>query len=317
VRALVIGYGSIARRHLDNLRALGAARECIVFRPAGCPADAPADLRFVASLGEGIAAKPDCAVVASPSARHMESLEPLLAAGVACYVEKPAVTTTGDVEKLRALLGHAKPPVTLSGCNLRFLPSLRRLREELRSGKIGTPVRASLQAGQWLPDWRPQRDYRKTYSASAAQGGGVIFDLIHEIDAARWLFGEFDEVRALSGRLSRLEIDAEDTACILLGKRSGGPIVSIGLDYVSRQRIRRYEVVGDEGTLLWDLAIPRLSLIRAAGEETLDAEPASFDVAATYLTAMREFVDAVRDRRPTSQDLVDGLATTDLALRAK
>jgi predicted dehydrogenase len=318
VRALIVGYGSIARRHLDNLRALGAAREYLVLRPSGRPDAAPADLRFVVDLGEALGTRPDFAVVASPSAAHVESLVPLLQAGVPCYVEKPAVTTSADLERLRALMRQrGSRPLTLMGCNLRFLPALRRLRELLREGAIGRPVRATFQAGQWLPDWRPGRDYRASYSAQARAGGGVILDLIHEIDAARWLFGEFDEVRALRGKFSALELDVEDTACLLLGKRSGGPLVAIGLDYVSRQRVRRYEIVGDCGTLVWDLPAMRLSLAGAKGTETLDAEPANFDVAQTYVAAMREFVAAVQDRSATSQDLMDGLATTELALKAK
>lgn len=301
----MIGYGSIARRHIENLRALAAVREILVYRPRA----AAEGVRFVATVAEGIAAKPDLAVVASPSASHIESLLPLLEAGIPCYVEKPPVTNAADSQRLRALKSL---PVTLTGCNLRFLPSLRRMRDALHRGSIGRPVRATLQAGQWLPDWRPGRDYRATYSAHA-NGGGVIFDLIHELDAARWLFGEFDDVRAISGKLSRLEIHAEDSACILLGKRGAGPIVSIGLDYVARPRIRRYEVFGDEGTLTWDLASARLTMT----DEVLDADPANFDVAATYRAAMAEFVAAVKNRAATSQDLLDGLASTELALRAR
>jgi predicted dehydrogenase len=316
-RALVVGYGSIARRHLDNLRALGAAREYIVFRPGGRPPAAPAELRFVATLVEALETAPDFAVVASPSAAHMESLLPLLQAGVPCYVEKPAVTTSADVERLHALLtSDRSPPITLMGCNLRFLPSLRRMRELLRGGAIGQPVRATFQAGQWLPDWRAGRDYRESYSARASAGGGVILDLIHEIDAARWLFGEFDELHALRGKFSRLELDAEDTACLLLG-RSSGPLVSIGLDYVSRQRVRRYEIVGDEGTLTLDVPAARLTVTTPRGSELVTDTPASFDVTSTYRAAMEEFVAAVRGADVTSQDLLDGLASTALALRAK
>jgi predicted dehydrogenase len=309
VRALIVGYGSIARRHLENLRATAAVREFVVVRPGGRPPGADAELRFVSAVSEGVVARPDLAVVASPSAAHIEALLPLLEAGIPCYVEKPAVTEPGDVARLRAL---RQLPVTMSGCNLRFLPSLRRLRDAVRSGSIGTPVRASLQAGQWLPDWRPQRDYRTTYSARAAAGGGVIFDLIHEIDAARWLFGEFDQVHALSGKLSSLEIEAVDSAAILLGRRRG-PLVAIGLDYVARPPIRRYEVFGDEGTLAWDLAARRLT----RANEVLAADPADFDVAATYRAAMNEFVAAVGSGAPTSQDLRDGLASAELALRAR
>jgi predicted dehydrogenase len=315
VRALIVGYGSIGRRHCENLQACGAS-DIVVVRPRGRPGDAPARLAFVGSVKEALQRAPDVAVVASPSAAHAEALFALLEARVPCYVEKPAVTAAADLERLSGMLAGAAGLVTMSGCNLRFLPSLERLRDAVKRGVVGKPVRASLQAGQWLPDWRPGRDYRATYSASGAQGGGVLFDLIHELDAARWLFGEFEEVRALGGKLSSLEIDAEDTACVLLGRR-GGPVVAVGLDYVSRQRVRRYEIVGDEGTLTWDLAAMRLTLAKCSGTETLDALDENFDVARTYKTAMEAFVTAVRSRKAASPDLADGLASVTLALRVK
>jgi predicted dehydrogenase len=303
--ALVVGFGSIARRHIESLRALAEDAEIVVFRPGHNSAED--GLKFVTDLEAALAARPALAVIASPSASHMESLLPLLEAGIPCYVEKPPVASLADIERLRALRSL---PVTLTGCNLRFLPSLWRLREELRAGAIGTPVRASLQAGQWLPDWRPNTDYRKSYSASRSRGGGVILDLIHEIDAARWLFGDFDDVHAVWGKSSRLEIDSEDSAAILLGPR---PAVAIGLDYVARPPIRRYEIFGDEGTLTWDLPARRLTL----GSEVLDADPAHFDVAATYRAAMQEFLSAVYGSRPAAQDLLDGLKSNELALRAR
>ena len=303
MRALVIGYGSIARRHIQSLRALAEGVEILVYHPGARPDHGP---RFVTSLAHALEAKPTIAVIASPPAAHMEALLPLLEAGIPCYVEKPPVATRTELDRLRALRSF---PVTLTGCNLRFLPSLKRLREAVRSGSIGTPVRASLQAGQWLPDWRSGTDYRRCYSASAHRGGGVVLDLMHEIDAARWLFGEFEHVRALSGKLSSLEIDSHDVAAIVLGPR---PIVSIGLDYVARPPIRRYEIFGDKGTLTWDLVSRRLS----RGDEIIDRDPANFDVAATYRVAMQEFVSAVHTGRSTTQELLDGLKSNELALRA-
>jgi predicted dehydrogenase len=316
LRALVVGYGSIARRHVENLQACGA-REVTILRPSGRPAGAAQSLRFVATLDEALAARPDCAVIASPTAKHGEALLPLIRAGVPVYVEKPVVMSANEVKQVKEELSRRAFIVTMTGCNLRFLPSLRRLQSEITAGAIGAPVRASLQAGQWLPDWRPARDYRETYSAKSAEGGGVVLDLIHEIDAARWLFGDFDQVLALGGKLSRLEIDAEDVACILLGRRGAGPVVAIGLDYVARQRVRRYEVIGEEGTLVWDLAARRLSLFAPEGERVLAGEAADFDAGATYLGAMREFTTAVREGGPASPDLADGLAAAELAIRAR
>jgi len=313
MRALVIGFGSIAQRHIASLRSLGVA-DITVFRPRVPTEGVPQNIRFMVDLDAALRLKPDVAVVASPSATHVESLVPLLEVAIPCYVEKPPVTTMADVTRIRRLM-LAKQPLTLTGCNLRFLPSLLRMREAVRSGMIGKPVRACLQAGQWLPDWRPWKDYRTVYSAKQSSGGGVILDLIHEVDAARWFFGDFDQVRCIHGKLSSLEIDADDAACLVLGKREG-PLVSIGLDYVARQRIRRYDVVGDQGTMTWDLAEHRLTLTTAQGTETLVSGGRDFNVAETYRAAMAEFLASVRSGTPTSQDLLDGLASTELALRA-
>jgi predicted dehydrogenase len=229
-------------------------------------------------------------------------------------VEKPVVATEEQAKLLERLLGGLSAcPATLVGCNLRHLPSLQRVRGLLQSGAIGQPVRASFQVGQWLPDWRPAQDYRLSYSADPGRGGGVALDLVHEFDAARWLFGEFDQVFAVGGHYSRLEIGSEDSATILLG-RTGGPAVAVGLDYVARQPMRRYEIIGDEGTLVWDLVGRRLEHASPNGNELIDCGEAGFETAATYVTAMTKMLAAVRSRQPTSQDIVDGLCSVRLAL---
>jgi len=203
--------------------------------------------------------------------------------------------------------------VTLSGCNLRFLPSLMAARKLLHDGAIGRVVRASLQTGQWLPDWRPASDYRASYSASPDLGGGVVLDLVHELDAARWLLGEFDSITALGGHRSSLEIASEDAAVIAM-TRVNGPVVAIGLDYVARAPVRRYEFFGEKGTLVWDLPARRLEIV--AGEAKAPAlDATAFDVSLTYLAAMREFVECVRDSRVSSQDLREGLRSAALAIR--
>ncbi len=271
---------------------------------------------MVPDLDTVIGLAPDITVVATPSALHADALEALLCARLACYVEKPAVTDRCQLDRVRSMLASiASPPATLSGCNLRFLTSVRRLRNEITSGAIGRPVRASFQVGQWLPDWRNGTDYRSGYGASTRLGGGVVLDLVHELDAARWLFGEFDTVYAVGGHYSRLEIDTEDAAAIVLGRR-GGPAVAVGLDYASRTPMRRWEIVGDEASLEWDLFERRLVLRRRGGQEESLASPDDFDVAGTYHAAMGELVDAIGANRDAVPDLTDGLASAELAIRA-
>ncbi|MCP9451754.1 MAG: Gfo/Idh/MocA family oxidoreductase [Nitrospira sp.] len=320
MRALIIGFGSIGQRHATNLRAILNPVELVVLRREGRMDSAIRDLRayVVKDLETALNSRPDFAVVATPSARHIDVLLPLLESGVPCYVEKPIVSRRDDLRKLASLLaGLTDVPITHAGCNLRYMPSLLKLRQLVVDGVIGNVVRASLQAGQWLPDWRPGRDYRATYSAQSSEGGGVVLDLMHEIDAARWLFGDFDRVFGIAGKLSSLDISAEDTACLVLGKRTGGPVVTIGLDYVSRCRLRRYEIIGEKGTLIWDFSLARLELITNSSVTPIKCTNDDFDMGKTYVTAMREFVEGVEHNCPTSQDIFEGMRSVDLTLRLR
>lgn len=311
---VVVGYGSIGARHAENLLALAPQVELtVVTRREDVRTNR---MRVVRDLDHAIEARPQFAVVASDSQLHAEHVLALLRAGIPCYVEKPAVTDFDQLERLRRELANLeRVPVTLAGCNLRYLSSLRQLRALAREGAVGNVVRAVLQAGAWLPDWRPARDYRLGYGASAT-GGGVVLDLVHELDQARWLFGELDEVAAMTGKLSALEVEAEDCATLLLRKRGRGPLVMIGLDYVARAPVRRYELVGEKGTLTWDLHAKRLQHAGPGGLSNYDCGPAAFDVAQTYVDAMREFLQRVSDGKATSQPIEDGLASAELALRA-
>ncbi len=319
MRPLIIGTGSIGQRHIRNLQDLDVTAQFLLLRDKAYEDDfsRSLDAKVYGDMDQALAEKPDFALIATPSGKHMDALVPLIEAHVPVYLEKPAVTTRQEIAQLQSCLNSTQYSApSLVGCNFRFLPSLGKIREMIQAGRLGTIVRANLVVGQWLPDWRPQQDYRKSYSAQSDMGGGVVMDLIHEIDMARWLFGEFDQVRALMGKFSSLDIHSEDTACILLGN-DGPPLVSLSLDYVSRQLVRRYEIVGDQGTLIWDLGEQRVEFIGPDGSERIDCGKSAFDVGETYRTAIKIFTDAVHHNRPTSPDINDGLKSVALALTAK
>jgi predicted dehydrogenase len=313
---LIVGYGSIGERHLANLRATRPDVDVTVVTQRGDVA--PGRVRHVARLEDAIGAKPSFAIIAGPSHVHADQLIELLGAGIACYIEKPVAVSMEQVERIHGALAMIEPlPVTFAGCNLRFLPSLAKVQTLIANGAIGKPIRANLQAGQWLPDWRPAREYMTGYSADAVRGGGVMLDLIHEFDQARWLLGEFDEIAAVAGRASSLRIDAEDSACVILRGAGGAPVVAIGLDYISRRPVRRYEVIGEEGTLVWDLQTQSLRLVRRDTVDAVDCGADAFDIARTYVTALMDFLRDVELGEPTSQDVREGLRTAELALRAR
>jgi predicted dehydrogenase len=318
MRVLIVGTGSIGRRHMSSLRALVPGVRFDVLREAERGRDTTdlGEVEVVGSFDEAIARRPNLMVVASPSSLHLRPLLAAIDSGTPFYAEKPVVSTLEDLATLEACAARGTLPPNMVGCNLRFLPSLAALKALLAEGRLGRVVRADFEAGQWLPDWRPAQDYRRGYSASRALGGGVLLDLIHEIDAALWLLGGFDHISGFATRASGLEIDSDDCASLLLA-RTGGPIATVRIDYVSRRPVRRYTLVGDRATATWDLRAATLQVADADCIETLPLPDGAFDVAATYPAAMREMLAAIDAGRPSTQPLAQGLRALATALRAQ
>ena len=313
------GSGSIGLRHGRNLRSLTPSSDLIFVRSSGEANAATRELgaRVLPTLDEALACDLDLAVVATPSSAHLQALLPLMHARVPSYIEKPVVASRPDLVATRKAITETAYESVASqvGCNLRHFPSLEKMRRLIREGELGSVVRATFSCGQWLPDWR-KTDYRVTYSARQAMGGGVMLDLIHEFDSARWIFGELEAVASVRGTLSGLEIDTEDSAVTLLMTAEGVPI-SVEVDYVSRLPRRRYEVVGTSGSLVWDFGTRTLILQNANGAHVLEGIE-GFDLDATYRRAMSALLRTMKgDDTVPCQPLEDGLASVDLVLEAK
>jgi predicted dehydrogenase len=198
-KALVIGYGSIGRRHARILADLGCEVAVVSRRSLD-------DVTHFANVAEAIKnVRPDYAVVANETSAHLAVVDELATAGFCgkLLIEKP--------------LGGAIPPHDFALCavayNLRFHPALTELAVALANEKI---LAMQIYCGQYLPDWRPGADYRRSYSADATQGGGVLRDLSHELDYLLWLGGAWRRAAAIGGRFGDLEITSDDCWALLL-----------------------------------------------------------------------------------------------------
>ncbi|MDY6964185.1 MAG: Gfo/Idh/MocA family oxidoreductase, partial [Pseudomonadota bacterium] len=307
MRALIIGTGSIGQRHMRNLRSVDPAIEFTLLRRNAEPLALWPDATVEVDLAAALRLTPDLAVLATPSALHFDVLQSLIAHRIPAYVEKPIVTTADQVAVIREALAQNPGVAHIAGFNLRLLPSLEDARQAVSRGDLGQIVRASFSAGQWLPDWRKGQDHRQGYSARSSEGGGVLFDLSHEFDAARFLLGDMELLYAATARVDALEIDSEAVA-VATARSTSGALVSINLDYVTRHPVRRYELVGTQATLTWDLPAKSLVSSSSTGSASLSEDPSDFDVAMTYQTAMQAFLAGVRTGDAGDlQDLEDGL----------
>jgi|TARA_B100001964_G_C14184780_1_gene578080 predicted dehydrogenase len=219
MRVLVIGYGSIGSRHTRVLINLGCkvsvlSKRVVEFEPCY-------DNLKIALKEE----QPDYVVITNKTVEHYSTLLELSRLGYKgiVLVEKPLFHTLLqiNVDQFKAVF---------VAYNMRFNPLIQKLRNFLKKEKV-----LSVQAyvGQYLPSWRPERDYRLSYSANKVEGGGVLRDLSHELDFITWIFGGWSSVTALGGHFSHLEIDSDDIFSIM-GVTTECPIVTVQLNYLDR-----------------------------------------------------------------------------------
>jgi predicted dehydrogenase len=258
--SLVVGYGSIGARHAEVLAEIGCSVALVSRRAvAGLPA--------FKDLAEALAVrKPQYIVVANETDLHHATLSQLADLGYpgTVLIEKPLFSNNV------AIPTHAFRE-TYVAYNLRFHPIIARLKELLQQERI---ISTHAYVGQYLPDWRPQADYRKTYSASSERGGGVLRDLSHELDYLTWMLGGWSSVAAVGGHFSSLEITSDDVFSLLM-TTPRCPAVSVHLNYLDRVAKRVISINTDRFTV-------QANLVK--GTLTLNGETESFQTErnATY-----------------------------------
>jgi len=320
VKALVVGLGSIGKRHLNNLRALLPQADITVWRQHTRPDDDrtsyPNANRIVYSFKDAMAYRPEVAIIANPAAFHIETGLKLAQEGIPLLIEKPFSNQLDDVEEL-IHLSASRGQTLMIGYHLRFHPSLVCLKETLENGKIGKVLSVIAEVGQYLPDWRPDTAYTQNVSAQARLGGGVVLELSHELDYARWLMGEVQAVSAQVGKLSDLTMDVEDSADIHLRFAQGGS-GNIHLDMLQRALTRTCKLIGTDGTLTWDGISNSVRFYSASDHAWQDIFPARpMDRNDMYRQEIRHFLECVQTGARPVVTGEDGLQVLKVALAVK
>jgi predicted dehydrogenase len=313
-RILIAGLGSIGRRHLGNLRQLGI-HDIWLYRTKPEPVPEAPELPVCTDLAQALAAKPDLVIVSNPTAHHLEVALPAARAGCNLFIEKPLSHAWEDVEELLAII-QAQRLVALVGFDLRFDPGLCKVKALLEEGCIGRVVAIQSQVGQYLPDWHPWEDYRQSASASVDKGGGVILDLIHELDYVSWLIGPISSLVCFADRISDLDIATEDTAAILL-RFEDGAMGTVHLDYIQRAPSRTCRLIGTEGTILWDYHANQVRWYEAKSGAWQAFEYGSFQRNDRFVAEMQHALACVRGQELPKVDAVWGSQILKVALKAK
>lgn len=324
MKFLIAGLGSIGRRHLRNLLALGE-RDILLYRTyrSSLPDDDLAAFPVEKDLEAALAQRPQAVIVSNPTALHLDVAIPAAQAGCHLLLEKPISHSLDRVKELFTTIQSQQVQV-LVGYQFRFHPGLQKVKQILVEGRVGKPLSFRAEFSEYLPGMHPWEDYRTSYSALHSLGGGVILTLCHPLDYLRWLLGEVKTVWAYVRQLSELSLDVEDTAEIGM-EFENGAIGSVHLDYNRRPPAHHLEIVGTLGTLRWDNADGTVSIYRVdhtPSESKRDSQwekfspPVGFERNDMFLDEMRHFVSIVRENSEPQCTLNDGHQALRLVLAA-
>ena len=311
----VVGLGSIGRRHVRNLKRLRPELEITLVRSGKGPAwpEQQFAQRVVMTSAEAIRAGAQAAIVCSPAPFHVPQAQEWLRAGKPLLIEKPLSHNTTGLSELIAMAEAVDVPV-LVGYVLRYDLAAHHFYDWLQSKQIGDLLHVRIECGSYLPDWRPEQDYRESASARTDLGGGVLLELSHEIDYANWFFGPFAEVQASLQYSKTLEIETEDGADLLLYNSVGLP-VSVHLDFYRRVPTRQCRVQTTQGELVWDALAQKVGWTTAVGEVTEQHFSQARDD--LFVRQLEHFFDCIENHTPPRISLQDGVEVLKIIEKVK
>lgn len=297
MKILVVGFGSIGRRHIRNIKSIDANIKIAVWRQFNRVAElgdlAPLVENVFFLQDEALGWKPDVAFVTNPAPMHLDTALMFARNNSHLFIEKPlSVDDSGLGELLKEC--ERRNRVLMVGYVLRFSEPLKILKKTLEQGRIGNILSIKASVGQHLLNWRRGQRYQDTVTGRKDLGGGVLLELSHELDYVRWLVGEATRIHALMSKVSNLEIDVEDIAEICL-KFKCGALGNVHLDMLDHATNRSCRIIGTEGTVAWNSSddnCVRLYSAKTARWEDLYISKEE-DKNEMYMAELRHFFDCV------------------------
>jgi predicted dehydrogenase len=309
----VLGMGSISSRHRKNLKKLYPNANIIVMPARERVVDIQhvenADV-VVNNMDEMTVHPLNFAIVASPASLHIEQTLMLVKSNIPVLIEKPVGLKLEQVQVLEAELALNPTQVNVAYC-LRFMPALETVKKILDQQQLGSILNIHSEVGQFLPDWRSDKDYTQSVSSSLALGGGALFELSHEFDYLHYLFGDLSHQHSHLRCSAELKLEVEDLADVMLTTKSGA-VCYVHLDFLQETAQRSCTITGTKGRLNWDLIENKVSVFTNQ-DETVIFSDQGWDKNEMYLSMINDFV--LKDGRACS--LLDAKSTLELILTIK
>lgn len=312
LRILIVGGGSIGRRHLKNLQFLGYGKIAVLKRAADPKFATEHQVTVLTSFTDAEAFNPEIVFACNPTALHNECLEFAVKKGCHLFMEKPLIhDQIGLVEAIGSMENYSK--IFFIGFMLRFHPLVIQLKQLLDDHILGKVHYARFEFGSYLPYWHPWEDYKISYASKKSLGGGVINTITHELDLIQYFFDSPRQVFCEASNFSLLNIEVEEQCDALF--QYSDKTVALHLDYLQKDYDRTIKIMGEEGKLTWNWHDNYITLSKHKEESILIDLDAAYDVNNLYIDELKYFFTLVADnQRQHALDFNHAVRNTELML---
>jgi predicted dehydrogenase len=318
MKVLMIGLGSIGKRHAVNLKELGY-HDLIAYRSQADKMEFSQrnNIKEFFTFDEAINEDPQVVFLTNPTSMHVPmALKVLEGTAAHLFIEKPISHSFKGLDKL-CEMAKENGIVAMVGYNMRFHPLLKQLRDILLNETMGEVVGYRSIYGEYLPNWHPWEDYRKGYSARDELGGGSLLTLSHDIDTAIWLFGPVKEAHGYLSEKRVLNTTTDECSIINL-KHENGILGSIFLDYIQDPPNRTLEIIAEKGKIFWDYYDNSLTIFnRIRKQEKVFHTPKNYERNDMFVDEVNHFLKCIEKGEKPLIALDDGIMVLDVILRVK
>ena len=249
----------------------------------------------------------DAVCICTPPSSHLEIAKKTVNKNINLFIEKPLGMNVEGWQEISDECNKKQLLNYVAFCH-RHIPYTKKLKELLDSNTIGKIINTNMRWGSYLPDWHPYEDYRSFYMSKKEQGGGALMDESHGLDLMRYLFGEVDSVYAVVSNYSNLELTSDDCAFLTL-KFKDKILSQINFDLVARYPRINLEIVGENGTIIWDRIENYLSIFKIDENKWNRIQFTKDDLMSMYPNQAKYFFDCYLENTPAYPDIEDAIKT--------
>ena len=256
-KILIIGFGSIGKRHTNNLLRITSSQLIIFSKRKNIRSKDFFNysknknrIQIISDFDKCLEENPSIAFITNETSIHVDFALKLVQKKIDLFIEKPLSNSMKNLSRLNSIV-HKNKIIVMVGCNFRFYPPISKIKELVDKRSVGKIISVQSENGSYLPDWHPNEDYSKGYAARNDLGGGVTLTQIHELDYLTWIFGTVVSFYSVVGKFSQLHVTADDM-CVCILQLRNNIIVELHLDYFSKPYYKRIKIKGTDGILYWN-----------------------------------------------------------------